>query len=207
MTLAAGGDAVQAFFAGARLAPTAMTEQQQLELMQILGAMFREIVQGLVEVLAARTSIKSEFRLAQTTIRPTENNPLKFSMTVDDAMLALLIKRGQGYLEPVDAVHEAFDDIKAHQVAFIAGMQSVLTDMLQRFSPKALEERMGKDKNLSGILGSKKARHWDAFTLLYDSMTSEAENDFHNLFGREFARAYEEQVQKLRAAKVNPQGG
>jgi type VI secretion system protein len=205
--LAGGGDALDSFLSGAGLAPITMTEQERRELMQVVGAVFREVVQGLVEVLAARTSIKSEFRLSQTTIRPTENNPLKFSMSVDDALLALVTKRGQGYLEPVDAVREAFDDIKAHQVAFIAGMQMALTHMLRRFDPKALEERMGQEKGLGGLLGSKKAKHWDAFTLLYETMTSEAKDDFEDLFGREFARAYEEQVQKLRAAKAYPQGG
>jgi type VI secretion system protein len=108
-------------------------------------------------------------------------------------------------LDPVDAVREAFDDIKAHQVAFIAGMQKSLMHMLQRFDPKVLEERISKKSGLGGLLGSKKAKHWDAFTLLYETMTSEAEDDFEDLFGREFARAYEEQVQKLRAAKAGPQ--
>jgi type VI secretion system protein len=204
---AGGGDALDAFLAGAGVAPIPLTEQERRELMGVLGAVFREVVQGLVEVLAARTSIKSEFRLSQTTIRPTENNPLKFSLSVDDALLALITKRGQGYLEPVDAVREAFDDIKAHQVAFIAGMQMALTDMLQRFDPKVLEERLEGQSGVGGLLGSKKAKHWDAFTLLYETMTSEAEDDFQDLFGREFARAYEEQVQKLRAAKTDPQGG
>jgi predicted component of type VI protein secretion system len=67
-----------------------------------------------------------------------------------------------------------------------------------RFDPKTLESRMQDGSMLGGILsGSKKARHWELFTQLYAEIAKEAEDDFHGLFGREFARAYEEQAKKV----------
>jgi type VI secretion system protein len=162
----------------------------------MLGTLFREVVQGLMEVLAARSSIKNEFRLSQTTIQPVENNPLKFSLGVDDALTALLTKSGKGYLPPVRAVQEAFDDIKAHQVAVLAGMQVALTSLLARFDPKALEDRISQDTGIGTLLTGKKSRYWDEFTRLYQSLAMEAEDDFQSVFGREFGRAYEEQVRK-----------
>jgi type VI secretion system protein len=191
--------ALAAFLEGAGLGGLEIPEHQSRETLMIIGAVFREVIHGLMEVLASRTQIKSEFRLAQTTIKPTDNNPLKFSLSVDDALLAILTKQGSGYLPPVEAFRESLDDIKAHQVAVLAGMQVALHGLLQRFDPQVLAERIEKEGG--GMLTSKKARYWDAFNQLYEQIASEAEDDFHGLFGREFARAYEEQAAKQRMGK------
>ncbi len=187
---------LEALFRGADLEDVEISDAQAEQKLEMLGQLFREVVQGLMEVLAARSSIKSEFRLSQTTIQPVENNPLKFSLGVDDAMSALLTKSGKGYLPPVRAVQEAFDDIKAHQVAVLAGMQVALTSLLARFDPEALEARIGEEKGIGSLLTGKKSRYWDEFTRLYQNIASEAEDDFQKVFGREFGRAYEEQVRK-----------
>ena len=187
---------LEAFFRGADLGDVEIPDAETAQKLEMLGALFREVVQGLMEVLAARSSIKSEFRLSQTTIQPVENNPLKFSLGVDDAMTALLTKTGKGYLPPVRAVQEAIDDIKAHQVAVLAGMQVALSSLLARFDPEALEARIGEEKGIGTLLTGKKSRYWDEFTRLYKSIAAEAEDDFQQVFGREFGRAYEEQVRK-----------
>ncbi len=189
---------LEAFYRGADLEGVEISDAKAEEKLEMLGQLFREVVQGLMEVLAARSSIKSEFRLSQTTIQPVENNPLKFSLGVEDAMTALLTKTGKGYLPPVQAVQEAFDDVKAHQVAVLAGMQVALTGLLARFDPDALEARIGQDKGIGTLLTGKKSRYWDEFTHLYQSIATEAEDDFQQVFGREFGRAYEEQVRKQR---------
>lgn len=189
--------AIRAFLEGAGLKDIDIPDAAIPETMQILGALYRETVQGLVEVLAARSSIKGEFRLSQTTIQPVENNPLKFSLNVDEAMTALLTKRGPGYLPPIRAIREAFGDIEAHQVAVMVGMQAALTNLLRRFDPAVLEQRIEKEGvSLSGLLHAKDARCWDEFTRSYKDLVREAEDDFQTLFGREFARAYEEQARK-----------
>jgi len=187
---------LEAFYAGAGLSEVEIPEAEVAHTLEMLGTLFREVVQGLMEVLAARSSIKSEFRLSQTIIQPVENNPLKFSLGVDDAMIALLTKHGKGYLPPVDAIQEALDDIKAHQVAVLAGMQVALTSLLARFDPNALEARIGQEKGIGTLLTAKKSRYWDEFTRLYRNIAVEAEDDFQRVFGREFGRAYEEQVRK-----------
>ena len=190
--------AMAAFLNAAGLSEVEITEAERLETMELLGSILREVVQGLMEVLAARSQIKSEFRLSQTTIKPTDNNPLKFSLGVDDAMTAVLTKRGSGYMPPVEAFRESFDDIKAHQLAVLAGMRVALNGLLKRFDPLVLAERIEKEKGLGGVLASKKVRYWDAFSRLYQDIAAEAEDDFDGLFGREFARAYEEQIAKQR---------
>lgn len=98
----------------------------------------------------------------------------------------------------VRAVKEGFDDIKAHQLAVMAGVQAALLNLLRRFDPQALETRLGQQSMLDNIMPSKrKARYWEVFTLLYNEIAKEAEDDFQELFGREFARAYQEQINRL----------
>jgi type VI secretion system FHA domain protein len=167
-------------------------------MMRTVGQTYRDLVSGLVEVLKVRQTIKNEFRLDQTMIRADDNNPLKFTVNVEEALKAMLGNTSRGYLTPRQAVDQGFTDIKAHQIAVMAGMQVALKALLMRFDPKTLESRMQDGSMLGGILsGSKKARHWELFTQLYAEIAKEAEDDFHGLFGREFARAYEEQAKKV----------
>ena len=46
--------------------------------------------------------------------------------------------------------------------------------------------------------GSRQAQYWQQFTELYTNISREAEEDFQDLFGREFSRAYEEHSARLR---------
>ena len=188
---------LDAFFDGAELEDMRLSDEQAEEIMFVMGQIYREVVSGLMELLATRSSIKNEFRLSQTTIQPAQNNPRKFSLGADDAMAALLTRRGRTYVPPVQAIREAVGDVKAHQVAVLAGMQLALSGLLRRFDPADLEERMRNDRSLASLLGGKKARYWDAFKQKYKDLTVEAEDDFHSLFGKEFNRAYEDQIRKL----------
>ena len=83
-----------------------------------------------------------------------------------------------------------------------AGMRAALAGVLKRFEPEALEQRVAARSLLDNLLpGSRKARLWDLFEQMYGEISQEAEDDFHALFGREFLRAYEEQVERLQAER------
>ncbi len=183
----------RAFLAGAGMEGLEVTDQELEQLMRTVGATFRQMVEGMREVLMTRSSIKSEFRIDKTMLKAKENNPLKFSTSGDEAMKTLLHKPAAGYMPAERAVKEGFEDIRAHQLAVMAGLQVALTALLKRFDPELLAERLEK----SSLLSSKKAQYWDLFTELYQEIAREAEDDFQNLFGREFSRAYEEQIKKL----------
>ena len=87
------------------------------ELTRSLGQILRIVVSGLMDVLQSRQRIKEEFQMRQTVFKPSDNNPLKFSANVEDALHNLLVKRNAAYLRPVDAFAEAFDDLRDHQLA------------------------------------------------------------------------------------------
>ena len=67
-----------AFLAGAGLTPEAVAIQDPATVMYDLGRAYREAVLGLAEILCTRNMVKSEFRIEQTMIGASANNPLKF---------------------------------------------------------------------------------------------------------------------------------
>jgi FHA domain-containing protein/type VI secretion system protein len=99
----------------------------------------------------------------------------------------------------------AFDDLRAHELAVIAGMRAALGAVLQRFDPAKIEARLAvptvMDKMLSLGGSHRKARLWDRLVELYGEIAREADDDLQRLYGEKFSEAYEEQVARLRAAK------
>ncbi|NVZ68150.1 type VI secretion system-associated FHA domain protein TagH [Pseudomonas costantinii] len=192
-------DLLQAFLRGAGLDQLRLDKADACAQMESIGRSYRLMVEGLIDVLRARASLKGEFRMQQTMIRPAENNPLKFAPNADEALLLLLRHGNQAFMAPDAAVRASFDDLRAHQLAVMAGVEAAIKHLLARFEPAQLEERMGKPGGLSSIFnGSRQAQYWQQFTELYSNISREAQEDFQDLFGREFSRAYEEHSARQR---------
>lgn len=167
----------------------------------MVGELMRETIAGLMQVLSSRNSIKNEFRMSVTTIQPVENNPLKFSANVDDALENMFIKKGNSYKDPVEAVREGFQGIAEHQIAILAGMRLAFKGVIERFDPVILEKRFAK-RNKAGLLpGSQKAKNWDSYTDYYNDLVGDLGGSFQYLFGDDFVKAYEDQLQKLAIAR------
>lgn len=192
--------AAQAFFHGAGLSANELLTGDQIRLMQTLGEVFRQTMDGLMELLRARGNIKNEFRLERTVVGPVKNNALKMMPSFEEAATAMLSKSGKSTWMPMSAaIKESLDDIKAHELAVLAGMEGALSHLLKTFDPAALEKQFSQESVFSSIMpGARKARYWDAFIMLYDKIAKEAEDDFQNFFRKEFARAYEKQQRKLK---------
>lgn len=136
-----------------------------------------------------------------TTIQPVENNPLKFSANIDDALENMFIKQGNAYKKPVEAVREGFDGIAEHQVAILAGIRAAFKGVIERFDPIILEERFSKQNKGGLIPGSQKAKNWELYQEYYNELAGDIDNSFQYLFGDEFVSAYEDQLQKLAIAR------
>lgn len=52
-------------------------------------------------MLRARSSLKGEFRMQQTSIAPVQNNPLKFAPNAEEALLLLLRPGNQAFMPPI----------------------------------------------------------------------------------------------------------
>ncbi len=196
---AAGSDALlQAFLRGAGIEHLRIDATDAAAQMETIGHSYRLMVEGLIDVLRARSSLKGEFRMQQTTIAPVQNNPLKFAPNADEALLLLLRHGNQAFMAPDQAVRESFDDVRAHQLAVMAGVQAAIKHLLACFQPARLEQRLAPAAGLAKLFGGSRQAHcWQQFTELYGQISREAEDDFQELFGREFSRAYEAHSSRL----------
>lgn len=168
------------------------------ETAELVGAMLREAMSGTMAVLLARAMTKRESRLEVTVLGAQANNPLKFFPDAEMALTQMLTGSVGAYMPPVKAVASAFDDLKSHELAVIAGMRAALAGVLGRFDPARIEATMEPggvmDKMMSA---SRKARMWDRMVEQYGAIARDADDDFQRLFGDKFAAAYEEQIARL----------
>ncbi len=182
-----------AVLAGAGLDPASVTP----EIARTFGEILRVVVSGVMDVMRSRQQIKDEFRMRMTRFRAAENNPLKFSANVDDALHNLLVKRNPAFLGPVEAFEDAFADLRNHQIAMLGGMRAAFESMLAEFDPDRLQQEF--DRQLNKGLVPAKLRYWDLFRERRRDIVKDPEASFRRLFGEEFARAYEEQLKQLKA--------
>ena len=193
---------LQAFLNGLG-APSLRMQPLNADAMFQLGQLLRESTQGTVDLLAARTALKKEVRAAVTVMVSTSNNALKFSPTVEFALQYLLGPPTAGFMGPLESMRDAFDDLKAHQLGVMAGMRAVLSDVLKRFDPAVLEDKLVSRGNAFSLMPSgKKARLWELFQELFTQLAQEAQEDFDELFGKAFVREYERYIAELNVGKT-----
>jgi type VI secretion system protein ImpI len=200
---AGGGGDLAAVLAGAGLENVDVTP----ELARNFGNILRVVVGGVMDILQARQRIKSEFRMGVTTFKPADNNPLKFSANVDDALHNMLVKRNAAYLGPVEAFEDAFDDLRHHQMAMLAGVRVAFEAMLGELDPDRLQEEFDRQLKKGSLLSvPAKLRYWDLYRDRIRDMVKDPETTFRELFGEEFAKAYEEQLRRLKAQSRTDKG-
>lgn len=184
------------------LAKWNLPDSKKIEINETVGLLMRETMQGMMQVLKFRKKIKEEFRINVTTIQSVENNPLKFSANIDDALENMFIKENNAYKKPVDAVKEGFQGIAEHQVAVVAGMQAAFRGMIERFDPAHLESRFEKYNSTSLLRLGKKTKQWNAYKEYHQGLVENLDDSFQHLFGYDFVQAYEEQMNSLISARV-----
>lgn len=197
---AGSDDMVKALYSGLGMAVPPPTERSA-QRMQLIGELLRESLAGTLGLLAARTIAKRELGAGATMLQTRGNNPLKFSPNVDAALTHLLGPPLRGFIGPRDAVHDAYGDLRAHQVAVLAGMRAALEAVLERFDPVALEARLAPKGMWDHLLPvNRRAKLWEQFGDQYAEILREVEDDFDSLFGKAFLQAYEAQLAELARA-------
>lgn len=198
-------DPVAALYAGLGLDRSTPRDRSP-EQMRLVGALLRASIAGTLELLATRSISKRELGTSLTLPRAGENNPLKFAPDVATALTHLLDVPERGFVPPLAAVREAYDDLKAHEMSVMAGMRAALEAVLARFDPQALEARLSPGRWDNLLPANHKARLWERYAELHAELMREIEDDFDDLFGRAFRDAYEAQLANLSANRGHPPG-
>jgi type VI secretion system protein len=194
--------AVKAFLEGVGLADKKIPDAEMEIFLQQSGKIMRAAVEGTMALLAARATAKKELRAEdRTMVASKDNNPLKLMSDPQEALAFLLDTKDRtgGFLDPVQAVGDAFDDLRAHELALFAGLRAALLGAIQRFDPKTLEAEL--EKSAGGLGLNRKAKLWELFAGYQQKLARDAEDDFNKVFGREFMGTYMEQVKRLRGGR------
>ncbi|MFM2057669.1 MAG: hypothetical protein RLY71_2054 [Pseudomonadota bacterium] len=173
------------------------------ELMRVIGGLLRSAVDGTQQLVTIRAAAKYELRAQVTMIRARNNNPLKFVPDGAAALEQLLQPPMRGFLEGPQAMTDAMNDLVGHSIGTMAGMRAALEGVLDRFTPAELEHKLGTSSMLDSLLPmSRKARLWELYLQHFQLIRSEAQEDFHTLFGKAFLAAYEQQLERLQAQQA-----
>lgn len=164
-----------------------------------MATMLRSLLSGMVVMVEARARAKAQLGAQATILQFDGNNPLKFARTPEQAMAQMLNPPERGFMPAERAIEDAFVDLQSHQMATLKAMQGALRATLDRFSPKAISQRVQSKGLLSQILpGAQDAALWRAYVKEFSGVSEGSDEAFMEVFAREFRKAYEEESSKRR---------
>jgi type VI secretion system protein ImpI len=166
--------------------------QDPEKLAEQLGILLRLVTENLRQLLNARLQAKRLARVSnQTTIEALNNNPLKFSPSTEEALRIMFGPTTASYLDALQAIEEGFGDLKEHQVRTYTAMQQALGMIVADLDPEAIENSTEADRGLSGMIGSRKARLWDAYVARFQAKTRGQDGGLVDVFMQYFAECYD----------------
>lgn len=191
------------FLKAAGIKPEVIAGQTAAQVLEGSGKLLRVMVSGLMELLRDRSHVKDTFRLPQTVMQAAQNNPLKFSPSVDEALRYLLNDRSEGsYLGAEDAVRAGYRDVRQHEQALVKAMVQAVQDYVERFDPEELRTRFDKGLKRGGLLSSaNKLKYWELYEESYPALTQSEDGGPPQLFTEEFARAYQQELDPPKSAR------
>jgi FHA domain-containing protein len=193
-----------AFCEGAQVSPPS-SQRLTPELMRAIGSTLRHAVEGTVQLNMMRATVKQELHVAVTVIKPKGNNPLKFAPDATAALMQILQPPMRGFMSGPEAMQDAMNDLIGHSLGTMEGTRAALHGVLERFQPAKLEAQLASGGMLDRLVPMNRRAHlWELYLKHYGRITESAREDFDELFGKAFAKAYEEHAQRVSAARRVP---
>src|SRR3954471_2624819 len=201
--LASMNQALRAFLEGAGMPHQELSAAQSERLLRDCGTVLRAAIEGLMMLLIARGEMRKEFEAEERTmVAARDNNPLKLMADPHEAMQFLLdpTDRTDGFLDPIRAIGDACDDLRAHELALMAGMRAAILGAIRRLDPQVLEKSHAKAP--AGFsFGGRKSRLWEHFVAEQHKLSQDSQEDFNKVFGGEFMAAYQAQLRRLKTGR------
>jgi len=190
---------LEALLRGAGLDARQFSQADSAQVLEMAGRMLAESTDGLMVLLQSRAELKNAIRTDVTRLARQDNNPLKFSTDVEDALVKLLMPQvHKGYQGTEASITEAVDDLKTHHLAMLDGMKAAVRAVLNQFDPHKLEKKLESANPIAANIPiTREAKLWQLFNECYGDIRDEAVSDFNELFGREFRKAYNRRTRDL----------
>ena len=181
---------LEAFCEGAKLDVSALSGEEPAEIMRRAGAIYRQMVLGLGDLVGARSSAKADFSMDRTTIAAQDNNPFKWApgrrLAID-----LLAGREAGFLAGPEAIKASFEEVRMHMLGTLAGFEAAMRAVLDIASPASIAGRVGGQ---SGFLKSRPTLCWTEYEKAHGALLAELEERRDGPVNRAFVAAYRSEV-------------
>lgn len=184
------GEFLRQFARGANLPENAFAGRNAEEFAYELGALMRIASANLMQLLTARAAAKTLARSTERTmIQQTDNNPLKFMPSPEEAVRVMLSGNSASYLDGRQAFERGFADLQTHQMATYTAMQQALKALLEDLDPKDIASTAGASK--PSLLGSGKAKAWETFQARWEAKAGQYEHGMLDAFLMLFSEFYD----------------
>ncbi len=132
------GSLLEAFCRGAGLDGSQLTGEDPAVVMERAGALYRQMVLGIGDLMDERNRARARYQMTRTTISFAGNNPFKWAPTQRLAV-DLLLAGPAGFLSGPAALQASLRDIKRHLVASFAGLRASLHAAVDAFDPARVD--------------------------------------------------------------------
>ena len=183
----------QAFVRGLGINPNMVPDENSEQWFEQLGQSFSLMLLGLMETLHNRAEFKQNNRLNHTAFRKSENNPLKFSANLEDAIHNLYNRNTASFMRADIAIKEAFVDIENHEKALMKGVEGTVSSVMSLVEPSSIySDAMSSDSFFNKIIPARKyAQSWKKFEGIHYQLTDEIINKESPFYLEDFAKHYE----------------
>lgn len=181
------GSLLEAFCEGAGLDASLLSAEEPAEIMRRAGAVYRQMVLGIGDLMAERNNARARFQLTRTTISGADNNPFKWAPSQRLA-IDLLLAGSAGFLSGPAALAASFRDIKRHLIATFAGLQGSLRAAIDTFDPAAID---GAAQGRGGLLKSRAAAQAEEAAARHARLRRELDQGEAGALDRAFVAAYD----------------
>lgn len=182
---------LEAFCEGAGLDPSLFAGDSPSEVLRRAGAVYRQAVLGLSDLMSERTSLKSAYRLDRTTVGSAGNNPFKWASAERVALDLLRATKGP-FLSADAAINESFRDLKKHMLCLMAGSRAALAAAIDELAPERAEESAK-----GSLLQSRAELAWREYQKRHRSLAADARESADSAINRAFKAGYERQLRRL----------
>ena len=196
-----GGHAslVAAFLDGAGLPPDTLAAMQAEAAFREIGQMVRAAVEGVREIMSTRALVKSEFRVDQTVLRRSDNNPVKFAPDTQRCLAAMVGAAPPGFLPGAAAMQQSMDDIKLHELSLVAALNSVFADLGTQLDPETISRRARQEAGLADKLPyARDAKCWAVYLDTYAKLQESGAANTGGSLLAPLAEAYARQLRRGR---------
>jgi predicted component of type VI protein secretion system len=187
LPVSSNGSLLEAFCEGAGLDASLLSSEEPTEIMRRAGAVYRQMVLGVGDLMAERDRARGQYKLSRTTIGGANNNPFKWAPSQRLAIDLLLAGSGS-FLSGPTALQASFRDIKRHLIATFAGLHGSLRAAIDTFDPAAVDSAIsGK----GSLLTSKAALQAAEVAARHGSLTRQLDDGEGGSLERAFVAAYD----------------